>query len=121
MPTTMRMNQQAIWLLAAVGAALSGGALAAEKAAKPAAPSSALASWTLSTTDTKLTLGVGKDQQLYIEELSSPGRPVGIGPASPRLSVVEARGHRRRAICDALGLPGGLGRPGGEVGFEQRL
>ena len=72
MPTTMRTNQQGVWLLAAIAAALSGGALAAKDAAEPTTPSSALASWTLSTADTKLTLGVGHDQQLYIEEFSSP-------------------------------------------------
>jgi len=39
----------------------------AQNAASPAA------SWTLKTDDTKLTLGIGKDQQLYLYELSSPG------------------------------------------------
>ena len=41
----------------------------AEDATKHA---SAAASWTLATDDTKLTVGVGKDQQLYIYELSNP-------------------------------------------------
>lgn len=72
MQTTMRKIQQAIGILAAIGAAWLGGELVAEEAAKSAALSSALATWTLSTADTKLTLGVGRDQQLYIYELSSP-------------------------------------------------
>jgi hypothetical protein len=41
-------------------------------AAEPNAATSAVASWTLKTPDTKLTIGVGKDQQLYIYELSNP-------------------------------------------------
>ncbi len=68
----MRKNQQAFWISVAVGTALFRGVLPAEEAAKPTASSSALATWTLSTADTKLTLGVGKDQQLYLYELGSP-------------------------------------------------
>ncbi len=48
---------------------VSGKAGLAEDAAKQAA---AVASWTLTTDDTKLTLGVGADQQLYVCELSNP-------------------------------------------------
>jgi hypothetical protein len=40
--------------------------------AKDAGTASAKAAWTLTTDDTKLTVGVGKDQQLYLYELSSP-------------------------------------------------
>jgi hypothetical protein len=74
MQTTMQQRRQAVvWVLAAVGTALLGGGLNAEEPAQPAAPSVALARWTLSTADTKLTLGVGgEDKQLYIYELSSP-------------------------------------------------
>ena len=73
MQTTMRkIRQIVISILAVAGAVWLGGALVAEGAAKPAAPSSALATWTLSTADTKLTLGISKGQQLYIYELSSP-------------------------------------------------
>lgn len=81
----MRKNQQAFWISVAVGTALFRGVLPAEEAAKPTASSSALATWTLSTADTKLTLGVGKDQQLYLYE-SAALPPVGIGPAHLRVS-----------------------------------
>ena len=60
------------WISLAVGTALFSGVLLAGEAGKPALSSSALATWTLSTADTKLTLGVGKDQQLYLYEFSSP-------------------------------------------------
>ena len=72
MRTRMRTNRQVvIWVLAA-GAALLQGDLSAKDLAKPAAPSSAFRTWTLSTADTKLMLGVDSDKQLTIYELSSP-------------------------------------------------
>jgi hypothetical protein len=51
--------------------------LAAAQIMLPAAGATAedaspVASWTLTTDDTKLVVGVGKDQQLYVYELSSP-------------------------------------------------
>ena len=64
-----RVNRFAIWTLAA--AAWLGNVAAAEETATPASSAPAT-SWTLSTDDTKLTLGIGKDRQLYIEGLSSP-------------------------------------------------
>ena len=40
--------------------------------AKTATPVPIVASWTLRTDDTKLTIGVGKDQQMYLVDLSNP-------------------------------------------------
>ncbi len=51
---------------------LSGEAALGGNAAKQAGAAAAIASWTLATDDTKLTVGVGKDQQLYVYELCSP-------------------------------------------------
>jgi len=51
---------------------LSAAAAMAAEAAKTAATAPVLASWTLATDDTRLTVGVGKDQPLYLLELSSP-------------------------------------------------
>ena len=67
-----KRRQRVVWISAAVGAVLLGGVLMAAEPAEPVVPSSASVTWTLSTADTKLTLGVDKDQQLAIYELSSP-------------------------------------------------
>ena len=55
-----------------VAVLLLGAAAFAEDASKSAVPASAVASWTLATDDTRLTVGVGKDQQMYLYELACP-------------------------------------------------
>jgi hypothetical protein len=52
--------------------AASGMAAYADDAASTTGVASAKVSWTLTTDDTKLTVGVGQDQQLYVYELSNP-------------------------------------------------
>jgi hypothetical protein len=70
-PGESRMAIVIALALCAIGSFLvSGETAGAEDAAKQAA--SAMASWTLATDDTKLTIGVGADQQLYVYELSNP-------------------------------------------------
>lgn len=57
-----------------------------------------VASWTLATDDTKLKLGVGKDQQLYVYELGSPAADWNwtTAPAAfPLLGRVDVDGQQR--------------------------
>jgi hypothetical protein len=88
----MRVNRPVyVGLLAAVGAVLIGAALTA------AEPVRALTKWNLSTDDTRLTLGVDKDDRLAIYELSSPNVPWNwtAAPAPlPLLSRVDSGGVR---------------------------
>jgi hypothetical protein len=68
-PTESRTAITIVPVLLAIGSFIaSGHAAMAADAAKP----TATASWTLTTDDTKLTIGVGADQRLYVYELSNP-------------------------------------------------
>jgi hypothetical protein len=65
--------------------------------AKTATPVPIVASWTLRTDDTKLTIGVGKDQQMYLVDLSNPaaGWNWATAPSPfPLLSRADAGGAR---------------------------
>jgi hypothetical protein len=62
----------ALLMLAMAGLIPSGGAAFGADAAKAGDAASAIASWTLTTDDTKLTVGVGQDQHLYLYELGNP-------------------------------------------------